>query len=83
MSIDKACDVTTAKHNQAVSAAIAYHTYAVIIVLVTTITTKGNMTKKAIWKKDAVPTIYPANVNITRAPPKTSDTVSAPLRPVI
>jgi len=38
---------------------------------------------KLVLKKDAVPTIYPANVKMTRPPPITSTTVTAPMRTVV
>jgi len=38
--------------------------------------------KRLILKKDAVPTVYPANINITHPAPITIATVSTPVRPV-
>ena len=41
------------------------------------------LAKKPMLKKGVVPTVYPANDNMTRPPPITGTTLSAPVGPVI
>jgi len=41
------------------------------------------LAKKTILKKETIPTVYGANVNMTHPPPITSARVSVSMRPVI
>ena len=41
------------------------------------------LAKKLTLKKYAVPTVYPANVNIIHGSPITSATISTPMKPIV